>query len=215
MISFPSPTPIYKTTKTRNYWCYKCSKAFPKLFIEPHNIECTFCHNSVCEEIPSSTEFIINETAPQYYTPFNTVITPSYEGERIIRIDSMNSSLGQLITDMIQSEYTTDEIESALTYLINQEYNKPSSLPTSKKQLETMKQYTITKQTIEHYGIENVCSICKDEFELGQHAMDLPCNHYFHKDCIYPWLSEHNSCPICRYELQTDDDEEYERNKSN
>jgi len=47
------------------------------------------------------------------------------------------------------------------------------------------------------------CAVCKDEFSLHSEAIKLPCKHYFHHDCIYPWLGMHNTCPLCRHELPT------------
>ena len=29
----------------------------------------------------------------------------------------------------------------------------------------------------------------------------LWCGHMFHTDCVIPWLSKQNTCPLCRYEL--------------
>ena len=32
------------------------------------------------------------------------------------------------------------------------------------------------------------CSVCQDEFGENANALEMPCKHYFHKDCLLPWL---------------------------
>ncbi|EOY03864.1 hypothetical protein QUC31_017536 [Theobroma cacao] len=56
-------------------------------------------------------------------------------------------------------------------------------------------------------GIENdgfCCIVCIEEFEEGEIVKGLPCLHYYHGDCIIPWLRIRATCPLCRCELPTD-----------
>ncbi|KAK1296317.1 E3 ubiquitin-protein ligase RING1 [Acorus calamus] len=61
--------------------------------------------------------------------------------------------------------------------------------------------------------IESVCAVCKDEIPVAESVTKLPCSHFYHGDCILPWLKLKNTCPVCRHELPTDDPD-YERWKA-
>ncbi|RIA96424.1 hypothetical protein C1645_673404, partial [Glomus cerebriforme] len=56
---------------------------------------------------------------------------------------------------------------------------------------------------------DDTCIICAEKFSANEKAniTKLPCNHKFDKDCILPWLELHNTCPNCRYEVDSDDPE--------
>lgn len=49
------------------------------------------------------------------------------------------------------------------------------------------------------------CAICHDDLvHTNQVICQLPCLHYFHDDCVLPWLRDKNSCPNCRFQLPSD-----------
>lgn len=43
------------------------------------------------------------------------------------------------------------------------------------------------------------CPICLDDFEDGADVKVLPCQHFFHVNCINPWLEGRSGrCPLCK-----------------
>ncbi|KAK1827592.1 hypothetical protein QBC39DRAFT_174779 [Podospora conica] len=51
----------------------------------------------------------------------------------------------------------------------------------------------------EHLG----CSICTEDFSVGEDVRVLPCDHKFHPPCIDPWLiNVSGTCPLCRLDLR-------------
>lgn len=58
---------------------------------------------------------------------------------------------------------------------------------------ETQSENTTHKSEDEHLG----CSICTEDFKVGEDVRVLPCNHKFHPPCIDPWLiNVSGTCPL-------------------
>jgi hypothetical protein len=45
------------------------------------------------------------------------------------------------------------------------------------------------------------CTVCRDEFLLGEVARDLPCGHRFHHRCIFQWVRMQPNCSRCRTDI--------------
>ncbi|KAG2670934.1 hypothetical protein I3760_14G109700 [Carya illinoinensis] len=70
--------------------------------------------------------------------------------------------------------------------------------PAPRSLIDSMPSIKITQA---HMRTDSHCPVCKERFELGTEARQMPCNHIYHSDCIVPWLAQHNSCPVCRLEM--------------
>ncbi|CAF1698379.1 unnamed protein product [Brassica napus] len=73
--------------------------------------------------------------------------------------------------------------------------------PASKSAIESLPRVEISDC---HVGAEANCAVCTEVFEAESEAREMPCKHIFHEDCIVPWLSIRNSCPVCRFELPSE-----------
>lgn len=73
----------------------------------------------------------------------------------------------------------------------------------SQNELNKLEIVILDKTNISKYNTCN-CSICLEEFCLNNKIINLKCNHFFHYNCIYNWLSkESTKCPTCRQDQKT------------
>ncbi|KAJ7971145.1 E3 ubiquitin-protein ligase RING1-like [Quillaja saponaria] len=105
--------------------------------------------------------------------------------------------------------YTADD--TLLGQLVENESAIKGSPPAAKTVVENLPLVELTMEDLQKKIVS--CAICKDEVLLEEKVMRLPCFHYYHGDCILPWLSIRNTCPVCRFELPTYDPD-YERRKN-
>lgn len=52
-----------------------------------------------------------------------------------------------------------------------------------------------------------ICSICRGDIENGDIIRTInTCNHSFHQTCIDKWFEDKNTCPVCRCNLQPENE---------
>jgi transcription elongation factor len=83
--------------------------------------------------------------------------------------------------------------------------------PASKQEIEKLQIEIISEENIKKFDLLECC-ICKDDYKVGDKVSQLQCGHYHHHECVVAWLNKQNNCPVCRFELKTDN-LEYENKK--
>lgn len=83
--------------------------------------------------------------------------------------------------------------------------------PLSHEVRDKLGEYKVTDEDI---ASNLSCAICQNNFKKDDKVIRLPCGsdgHFFHKgenkeEClgIMPWLKENNTCPVCRYEFESE-----------
>lgn len=74
-------------------------------------------------------------------------------------------------------------------------------VPASKSSIRALKK-------VEIQDCSTQCVVCLEDFRLGATATSMPCSHYYHRDCIVKWLKQSNRCPLCRFEMPVEEEED-------
>nr|XP_043889264.1 E3 ubiquitin-protein ligase RNF6 [Solea senegalensis] len=87
-------------------------------------------------------------------------------------------------------------------FLLNDEEDDEHPRGLTKEQIDNLSTRTYGQASLEG-EVGRACSVCINEYAQGNKLRRLPCSHEFHIHCIDRWLSENNTCPICRQPILT------------
>uniref|UniRef100_A0A8C3FSH6 RING-type E3 ubiquitin transferase n=1 Tax=Chrysemys picta bellii TaxID=8478 RepID=A0A8C3FSH6_CHRPI len=92
-------------------------------------------------------------------------------------------------------------LDAIVTQLLGQLENTGPP-PADKEKITSLPTVTVTQEQVDT-GLE--CPVCKEDYTVAEQVRQLPCNHFFHSNCIVPWLELHDTCPVCRKSLNGED----------
>ncbi|KAI3511123.1 hypothetical protein L1887_18267 [Cichorium endivia] len=195
------------------YWCHECDMSISLIPSSTSaNLLCPHCNSDFLEELDSPITFN-NSTNPNpdshddnqlLFPSFLDPSSPAADYANAFHFPSVAPSDDNFLLD---SPY----FHRVINHLFNSEDSNPSTTattsrhhsPASKSAIEAIPSVKITAAFLEIDPVV-ICAVCKDQFVVYDETKELPCKHMYHPDCILPWLSQHNSCPVCRFQLPTD-----------
>ncbi|NXQ86608.1 RN128 ligase, partial [Nyctibius grandis] len=71
----------------------------------------------------------------------------------------------------------------------------------AKKAVEKLQLRTLKQGDKETGPDGDSCAVCIEQYKPNEVMRILTCNHFFHKNCIDPWLLEHRTCPMCKCDI--------------
>ena len=152
--------------------------------------------------------------------PFNFAV---FEGPIGSNNDFVNPS-DNFFLDNFASNFISNFINpmTRIVFINNMQNQHQGNPPASQTAIEKLKHFKMEKKYCKKSEQDPnklefpECSICLMEVNEGQNTILLPCGHMFHEECVTKWLKIHNTCPLCRFELPTDNaDYERQRNQRN
>ncbi|RAL64330.1 hypothetical protein DID88_002221 [Monilinia fructigena] len=93
--------------------------------------------------------------------------------------------------------YSQEHFDQIMSQLMEQHQQSNAPGPAPPDAISALPKKALDEKMLGPEG-KGECSICMDDVFLSTEVVVLPCNHWFHEACASAWLSEHNTCPICR-----------------
>ncbi|MCL7038885.1 hypothetical protein MKW94_014549 [Papaver nudicaule] len=201
------------------FWCYRCIK-----FVRDSGV-CPECDSRSVEEIefPSPSIYTDQSQLPRFISDTIHRVFDNVNSRSENRPPRFNLVVVVRGGDGAGDEESTVEayfdkgsglqpaihdsfIESGYDRVLTQFPHPGSSARCSQCNQEGASKAVVVSLPVIEISDSHVskeCAVCNESFELGSKATEMPWKHIYHADCILPWLSKRNSCPVCRQELPT------------
>ena len=122
--------------------------------------------------------------------------------ERFIQIINDQNNMNNQNVNIDLLELLINNIDDSIQVIREDIPNENQTKIPSKEFIESLVEIENDKEDLQ-------CSICLEEFKIGEKCIKLPCKdhpHYFHKgndNCpgIMKWFEKTNTCPVCRTEF--------------
>ncbi|CAI9103890.1 OLC1v1002476C1 [Oldenlandia corymbosa var. corymbosa] len=211
------------------YWCRYCQRSIRTTTTNPSEIICPRCFRELRYELDLSNPrllfsdhhmMIIPNARPEpqpsrLLDALSLMLDPSLRHQNMdetqhrrrarvliqfIGPDQLPPRRENLIPGISNTRQAGVVHEAGLEGLIQEltQNDRPGPPPAPVSAIEALPIIVLTQNHLEN---DSNCPVCKDDFEIGGEARELPCKHFYHSDCILPWLHIHNTCPVCRFEL--------------
>ncbi|OLL27031.1 Mitochondria fission 1 protein [Neolecta irregularis DAH-3] len=89
----------------------------------------------------------------------------------------------------------TGSLDDIITQILEQTHHQSANPPAADNIIESLPKKKVDREMA---ASKAQCSVCRDEFEVGNVYAKLPCKHLFHTECITQWLKINGICPLCR-----------------
>ena len=149
-------------------------------------------------------------------SPYNFAVFEGPIGEGNFANPSSNFFLDNFASNFISNFINPN---TRIVFINNMQNQHQGNPPAAQTAIDKLKHFKMEKKYCKKDDKDPnkleypECSICLTEVNEGEDTILLPCGHMFHDACVTKWLKIHNTCPLCRFELPTDD-ANYERERN-
>ncbi|CAO1443638.1 unnamed protein product [Diamesa hyperborea] len=198
------------------FYCFTCVKT---VLIKPPNRACPDCKLRLVESIALSVGLTdLTNVSPPNLRRFMEKFYNRYQRNTMTQKANtrfIDETLPRILHAIIQYVDGTDlhgfiaghmsyevgkqQLELRLSFVLDQIEHDP--LPLTEEEMNNIQKEIIT---IEQVEANQQCAVCLENFDLEEVARKLNCTHYYHESCIFSWVKQHSTCPVCRKYLNAE-----------